>query len=113
MDWKDALSSLKDSGTLPEGADAPQKAAGDADKAPEATQKKGKLSIFYERKGRAGKEATIIDGFNPDNGEALDTARLLKQRLGCGGSARGSEILLQGDRRAQLPALLRSLGYKI
>lgn len=72
-----------------------------------------RLRLFYEKKGRAGKPATIIEGFDPDDDtEALSVARMLKQRIGCGGSARGGEILLQGDRREQATKLLRESGYK-
>ena len=109
IDWKDALAGLKDSGTLPEG-DAPEASAPASDKAPAS---KSRLNIFYEKKGRAGKPATIITGFSADDPEeAASVASQLKKRLGCGGSARGGEILLQGDRREQVRPLLASLGYK-
>ncbi|MDE5903376.1 MAG: translation initiation factor [Muribaculaceae bacterium] len=118
-DWKDALSALKGSLSPGEGADS---AADASDTAASAASSAGggaaasarTLRIFYEKKGRAGKPATIIDGFDAaDDSEALATARTLKQRIGCGGSARGGEILLQGDRRQQAADMLRSMGYKV
>ena len=33
--------------------------------------------------------------------------------LGCGGSARDGEILIQGDRTADCKKLLENLGYKV
>ena len=108
-DWKDALSSL--AATLP------------AAPGPEATApatpgisgpKPPTLDIYYERKGRGGKQATIIAGFGdetPDDTIA-DLAAAIKKRLGCGGSSRGGEILLQGDRRRDLQTLLPALGYQ-
>lgn len=97
MDWKDALGSLRQD--LPEGsvspADAPE---------PEKTQAP-KLQVFYERKGRAGKPATIITGYS-DEQEARSEASRLKQLLAVGGSARGCEVLLQGDQRARLEKIL-------
>lgn len=117
QDWKAALSALRDN-SVADGEDtstindaaSPQK-PGDGG----AEVKGGRtLRMFYEKKGRAGKPATILDGFDPeDDKEALDIARLLKQKLGCGGSARGGEILLQGDRRQQAATLLRGMGYKV
>lgn len=72
------------------------------------------LTVFYERKGRGGKEATII--VCPDSMSAADTEALaakLKRTLGTGGSCRGGEILLQGDRRKPLRDILEKLGFKV
>lgn len=65
------------------------------------------FKIFYERKGRAGKEATIIEC--PHSMTVADVALLakkLKSIMGTGGSARDNEILLQGDRRMALETAL-------
>ncbi|MDE6271504.1 MAG: translation initiation factor [Muribaculaceae bacterium] len=100
-DWKDALAALRSAGDLPDGPErACQKEAPNAPKMP-------KMQFFYEKKGRAGKPATIIAGFDDmTDDQVADISRFLKQRLGCGGSSRGGEILLQGDRRQQAKALL-------
>lgn len=74
----------------------------------------GRLDIIYERKGRAGKPATIISGFAdgfPDS-EIEDLAAAMKKSMGCGGSYRGGEILLQGDRRNQAMQYLTKSGFK-
>ena len=66
--------------------------------------------VRMERKGRGGKEATIIEklGLNP---AALEQwCKELKQALGCGGSVDGDEIVLQGDLRQRLPAVLTAKG---
>lgn len=64
---------------------------------------KGKLRVFFERKGRGGKSATIITGFDDLTDDELKAvASKLKQTLGTGGSARGGEILIQGDRQADV-----------
>ncbi len=106
-DWKDALAAL--GSTLPEGNDNPTSDTNDiAPKRPAET-----LHIVMERKGRAGKTATIIEGFECDTDTLNDVARRLRSHLGTGGSARGGEILLQGDCRDKAAALLRELGYKV
>lgn len=117
-DWKDALAALCGLGAadaddaLPTdngAADAAETDAGGA-----ATSGRRTLRLFYERKGRAGKPATIIEGFDPDDDrEALAAASTLKKRIGCGGSARGGEILLQGDRRSQAAKILRGMGHTV
>lgn len=106
MDWKDALSALREG--LPEGE--PQKEeAGEEDSC--ITAGKEKLHIVMERKGRKGKTATIIEGFLCDDATLQETAKTLKQKIGTGGSARGGEILLQGDWRERAAELLREMGH--
>lgn len=71
------------------------------------------LHVIMERKGRAGKTATIITDFTMPDDELQALARQLKTKLGTGGSVRGNEILIQGDRRAQVMEILRGLGHKV
>ena len=107
-DWLSALQQFKDSNPdLPEGREP--SAAPDS----EIKRKKEKLNIIYERKGRAGKPATIICGFaeTTSDAEIEELAKDLKKRLGAGGSVRGGEILIQGDKRAALSTLLKEKGY--
>lgn len=108
MDWKDTLHQLQASGNVPEATgETPAEAPEDR------PAHKGKLHISVEKKGRGGKTATIVYGFTGSDGELQTLARTLRQRLGTGGSARGGEILLQGDRRDDAAVQLRNLGYKV
>lgn len=103
--WQDILQSLKAGGSLPEGEEP----------APAADVKaaaKCKLTIAIEKKGRGGKTATIISGFTESHDEITALAARLKSRLGTGGSARGGEILIQGDRREQVREFLTKAGYR-
>lgn len=106
-DWKDALRAL--------GGELPQEETGaaeaEAETAPAA--RKTKLSVSMERKGRKGKTATIIYGFECDDEELEEIARTLKTKIGTGGSARGGEILLQGDWRDRASEILRELGFRL
>ncbi|MDE6142510.1 MAG: translation initiation factor [Muribaculaceae bacterium] len=108
-DWKDALSALRDSGTLPDGGPSANDGQ-DSDKS--SGFKKSPLHVVVERKGRGGKTATIIEGFDGPDNELEELARILKQKLGAGGSARGGEILIQGNRKDDVKEILKSLGYK-
>ena len=104
----DALKSLM--GTLPDG---PENTPAGKEKAPRPNAAQT-VTLYYERKGRGGKEATII--VCPDTMTDDDTAELgaaLKKAIGTGGSIRGNEILLQGDRREALRKRLAAMGYRV
>lgn len=100
-----SLASLRDS--LPDGPASPTPAPEPSGSAP------GLCRLFYERKGRGGKEVTIIEVEGRDDAHVAALAAELKKRLGAGGSARAAEILLQGDRRERLRDLLPKLGYRV
>ena len=118
MDWKDALGKAfnlpaNEETAAPTPDEQPTQQAG-----PVEQQGGRRLDIVFERKGRGGKQATIVTGFVCDD-EALKTvASQLKRSLGVGGSARGGEILIQGDCRQQVLDLLqgwlslRQLGHE-
>ena len=66
--------------------------------------------VRLERKRRGGKEVTVIDKLELA-ADALEAwCRELKQALGCGGAVDGATIVLQGDLRARVPAVLRAKG---
>lgn len=70
------------------------------------------LRVLLDRMGRKGKDATIVEGFTIADTEVAAIASRLKQRLGCGGSSRGGEILIQGDKRKAVAAVLLAMGFK-
>lgn len=107
MDWTEQLKAFRDANPdLPEGPEM-------HDPEPEDTVKRQpRLDIYIERKGRGGKTATLISGWICEQSELLQIASKLKSALGAGGSARGGDILIQGDRRTQMLEQLTALGYK-
>lgn len=112
-DWKDALG--KAFGVnVPDGdAQAQQETDQTAEKGDAlAQQGKTRLDIILERKGRAGKQATIVTGFTVDDEALKQVASRLKRSLGVGGSARGGEILVQGDWRQRVLDELTAMGFK-
>lgn len=66
--------------------------------------------IRMERKGRGGKETTVIDKLGLAPAQLEIWCKELKQALGCGGVVDGELIVLQGDLRPRLPALLTGKG---
>ncbi|MDE5849981.1 MAG: translation initiation factor [Muribaculaceae bacterium] len=112
MDWKDALASLSG---LPEGGAADDTSEDNTvmRTQSEVTQQKSPLHVLIEKKGRGGKTATIIEGFEISDDEIDDIAQTLKKKLGTGGSSRGGEILIQGDRKADVVRLLKEMGFRV
>lgn len=108
MDWKDALQQLKDSNPdMPEGADEPSAAE------EQPASARPRIDVLFEKKGRGGKQATILCGMSPamTDEEIGALASEIKRRLATGGSSRGGEILIQGDRRDDVIRLLVEMGY--
>ena len=111
QDWRDALGSLAD--TFPNNdADGTADANADTDAVLEPSQTTP-VHIALERKGRAGKMATILFGFTIPEDDIKELAAEIKRALGCGGSARGGEILIQGDRVDDCRRMLSEKGYKV
>lgn len=70
------------------------------------------LIVSIDRKGRAGKQVTLVTGFVGSSDDLADLGRILKVKCGVGGSAKDGEITIQGDFRDRVTALLRDMGYK-
>jgi len=66
--------------------------------------------VRMERKGRGGKEATAIEKLGLPAAQLETWCKELKQALGCGGVVDGDTIVLQGDLRTRLPAVLTARG---
>ena len=71
------------------------------------------VHVMLDKKGRHGKMATLVTELKCDDDALKDLARELKQLCGVGGSARGGEILIQGDQRDKVMAHLRATGFKV
>ncbi len=98
----DALAKLRAS--LPEGPKAAEPAPAAPPKGP------ARAVVRMERKGRGGKEVTIVEKLGLE-GAVLETwCKDLKQALGCGGVVDGDTIVLQGDLRPRIEAVLMKQG---
>ena len=70
------------------------------------------LRVWLDRKQRAGKQVTLVRGFVGADNDLQALARELKSKCGVGGSAKGGEIVIQGDFRDRVTDLLLKAGYK-
>lgn len=68
--------------------------------------------VRMERKGRGGKEVTVVEQLGLRDGELEQWLKALKGALGCGGSVEGDTLVLQGDQRERLPVLLEARGVR-
>ena len=70
-----------------------------------------KLRVSIERKNRGGKTVTIVSGFKGSENELKDLGKELKTQCGVGGSCKDGVILIQGDFKERVTALLKKDGY--
>ena len=73
---------------------------------------KQNLIVSIDRKGRGGRQVTLVTGFVGTADDLADLGRTLKVKCGVGGSTKDGEITIQGDFRDRVVSLLKDMGYK-
>ena len=68
--------------------------------------------VRLERKGRGGKEVTVVEKLELRASELERWAKSLKQDLGCGGVVENRTIVLQGDQRGRAVTWLEARGVR-
>lgn len=92
-EYKYQLNEVKESNTLP--------------------SKQQDLRVMIDRKKRAGKSVTLVTGFVGKEEDLEKLGKLLKTKCGCGGSVKDNEILIQGEFKEKVYALLIEMGYGV
>ncbi|MGB6268938.1 MAG: translation initiation factor [Olleya sp.] len=65
----------------------------------------------YEK--RKGKPITILEGYTGDTEDFKQLAKELKQKLSVGGSFKDDKIIIQGDYRDKIMAMLKEKGFNV
>ncbi len=68
--------------------------------------------VRLERKGRGGREVTLVEKLDLSQEALARWLKELKQALGCGGAVEGDALCLQGDLRGRLKELLAARGVR-
>jgi translation initiation factor 1 len=78
-------------------------------------KKKGTLILRRETAHRGGKSVVVVYDIprdhRPETIAAL--AKKLKQHCGCGGTVKNREIIIQGEKAAEVCGFLQKQGYKV
>lgn len=72
---------------------------------------KQRLIVGIDRRNRGGKQVTLVSGFVGKAEDLKELGRILKTKLGVGGSAKDGEITIQGDFRDKVVSILQQMGY--
>lgn len=72
---------------------------------------KQNLKIWLDRL-KGGRVATVVRGFVGSDADLEALGKELKKSCGVGGTAKGGEIIIQGDHRDRVVELLTKAGYR-
>lgn len=70
-----------------------------------------KIKIRLDKKHRAGKAVTLIEGFTGMEKDREELGKKLKTFCGTGGAVKDGEIIVQGDNRDKVLHWLQKNGY--
>ena len=72
-----------------------------------------KFRVELDKKNRGGKQVTLVSGFIGTAEDLKDLGKRLKSNCGVGGNVKDGEMLIQGDFREKIGALLIKAGSKV
>ncbi len=113
QDWREKLGAAFNMEVPSEEEIKTAQNAGAEQKTDVVTQQGGQMvNVMLDKKGRNGKKVTLVTDLLCDDEALKQLAADLKRHCGVGGSARGGEILIQGDFREKVVQMLKSKGFK-
>jgi translation initiation factor 1 len=93
-------------------ADLPSGPEASREPQPRAPQGPARAVVRLERKGRRGKEVTVVEQLGLPAAALREWLKALKGALGCGGAVEGDALVLQGDHRDRVRTLLEERGVR-
>ena len=69
--------------------------------------------LHRESKGRGGKTVSLVKGLVLSEKDLKALSKQIKQKCGTGGSVKNGVIIIQGENREKIAAVLRKQGYKV
>lgn len=73
----------------------------------------GPTKMRLEKKGRGGKQVTVLYNLSFEEAEARKVMKSLQGSLACGATFKDSRIELRGDLRDQVELYFKSQGWKL
>jgi len=73
----------------------------------------GIVRVHRQKAGRGGKTATLVTGLPGDEAELDAVLKALKAQCGTGGTREGRTLVIQGDLRERLVALLEARKFTV
>lgn len=73
---------------------------------------KQNLRVTLDSKQRKGKIVTLVQGFVGTEDDLKELAKLIKNKCGVGGSVKDGEIIIQGELKEKILAILRDNKYR-
>jgi translation initiation factor 1 len=71
------------------------------------------LYVSIDKKQRAGKEVTLVEGFIGAEDDLKELGKLLKSKCGVGGTVKDGEIIIQGNFRDKILEILTKENYQV
>lgn len=72
-----------------------------------------KLYVSIDKKQRAGKEVTLIEGFIGSEDDLKELGKMLKSKCGVGGSVKYGDVIIQGNFRDKVMEILQKEKYQV
>ena len=73
---------------------------------------KNEHQLVFTFEKRRGKPVTLVGRFLLSDKEKKEILKLLKSKLGCGGTVKDEWLEIQGDKKSQIIEVLESDGWK-